>query len=245
MPPAQPGSTAIGMLAAGLAKLEHSPLPGGIRGVAGEMFAAVAPEMPLAQRVALSNLWLLRPLVERQLFAAPSTAALLRTTTSLTVVSAGNKDNVLPGLATALVNFRLLPGDSIEAVTAHVKAAIGDDRIAVEPFDTPNEASPVSPSDNAAFRNIASTVREVFPGSIVAPGLMLGGTDARHFTAVSDAVYRFSPVRATSAGLARFHGTDERLAVANLAEMIRFYHRLLERSAGPTSLSRPGQGPTP
>jgi carboxypeptidase PM20D1 len=241
MPPARPGATAIGMLAAAVARLENEPLSGGIRGVAAQMFAAIAPEMPAAQRLALSNLWLLGPLVERPLLAAPSTAALLRTTTSLTVFNAGNKENVLPGQATALVNFRLLPGDSIEAVTAHVRRVVGDERIAIETVGTPNEASPVAPSDTAAYRAIEASVREVFPGSIVAPGLMLAATDARHFTAVSDAVYRFSPVRATSADLARFHGTDERLSVANLAEMIRFYHRLLERSAGPAAT----RGPAP
>jgi len=245
MPPAKPGSTAIGMLAPALARLEQQPLPGGIRGVAAQMLAAVAPEMTGLQRVALSNLWLLRPLVERQLLSVPSTTALLRTTTSLTVFNAGNKENVLPGKAEALVNFRLLPGDTEASVTAHVKAVVADDRIAVEPIGTPNEASVVSATDSAGFRQIESTVREVFPGSIVAPGLMLAATDARHFGAVADAVYRFSPVRASSADLTRFHGTDERLAVTHLAEMIRFYHRLLQRSAGPTSPGRPGQGPTP
>jgi carboxypeptidase PM20D1 len=242
MPPVGAANTAIGMLAAALARLEREPLPGGIRGVAERLFAAVAPEMSGMQRLALSNLWLFRPLVERQLLAAPSTTAMLRTTTSLTVFNAGNKENVLPGKAEALVNFRLLPGDTIESVTAHVKRVVADERIAVEAINTPNEASPVAPSDSVHFRAIASTVREVFPGVIVAPGLMLAATDARHFVAVADAVYRFSPVRAAGSDLARFHGTDERLSVANLAEMIRFYHRLLQRSAGPAS---PGQGPTP
>lgn len=58
-----------------------------------------------------------------------------------------------------------------------------------------------------------------------------GRPDARHFEAVADDVYRFTPVRAGPADLQRFHGTDERLSVANLAEMIRFYHRLLRLAA--------------
>jgi carboxypeptidase PM20D1 len=75
-------------------------------------------------------------------------------------------------------------------------------------------------------------VRELFPGTIVAPGLMLGATDARHFEPLSQQVLRFSPVRAKPEDLSRFHGTNERIALANLAEMIRFYHRLLQTSAG-------------
>ena len=78
---------------------------------------------------------------------------------------------------------------------------------------------------------VARTVREVFPGAVVAPGLMLGGTDSRWFDDISDNVFRFSPIRTRQEDLSRFHGTDERLSVAHLAEMIRFYHRLLSQSA--------------
>ena len=76
------------------------------------MFETLAPEMGGLNRVLLSNLWLFGPLVESQLKTAPSTNAMLRTTTALTVFNAGNKENVLPGRAEALVNFRLLPGDT-------------------------------------------------------------------------------------------------------------------------------------
>ncbi|HLL10401.1 MAG TPA: M20 family peptidase, partial [Rubrivivax sp.] len=112
-PPAARNS-AIGMLVAALARLDQRPLPGGLQGAAAEMFAAVAPELPFGQRLALSNLWLLRPLVERQLGqGGGATNAMLRTTTALTIINAGNKENVLPGRAEAVVNFRILPGDTV------------------------------------------------------------------------------------------------------------------------------------
>ena len=75
-------------------------------------------------------------------------------------------------------------------------------------------------------------MRELFPGTLVAPGLMIAATDSRHFQDVSEHIYRFSPVRARPEDLPRFHGTNERIAVANLAELIRFYHRLLTQAAG-------------
>ena len=55
-------------------------------------------------------------------------------------------------------------------------------------------------------------------------------TDARYFQAISDHVYRFSPVRAHPQDLARFHGTNERISLDNLGELIRFYRRLLEQA---------------
>jgi len=93
------------------------------------------------------------------------------------------------------------------------------------------EPSKVAPTDSASYRLIERTVRELFPGTIVAPGLMVGGTDSQHFANVSDHIYKFSPVRARPEDLPRFHGTNERISNANLAELIRFYHRLVQQAA--------------
>ena len=235
MPPPR-GESAIAMMSAALTGLEDRQLPGGIRGVAREMFETIAPEMSGFGRVALSNLWLFGPVVQKQLEAKASTNAMLRTTTALTIVNAGNKDNVLPGRAEATVNFRLLPGDSASAVMGHVHdvaaAAAPGGRFELAALPGASEASPVSPTQSASYRLINRTVREVFPGTLVAPGLMIGATDSRHFTGISEHVYRFSPVRAKPEDLPRFHGTNERISAANLAELIRFYHRLVSQAAG-------------
>jgi carboxypeptidase PM20D1 len=233
MPPTTPGASAIGMLSAALTRLDHTPVPGGIGGVAAEMFATIAPELPLAQRLPMANLWLFRPVVERLLAKGAATNAMLRTTTALTLVHAGNKANVLPGEASAVVNFRLLPGDSTASVTAHVRRVVADERIEIQVLDTPAEPSRVSSSTAPAYRLVETTVREVFPDAMVAPGLVLAGTDSRHFEDIADNVYRFMPIRFKPDDLPRVHGTDERIAVAQLADMVRFYHRLLSQAATP------------
>lgn len=234
MPPPK-GTSAIAMMSAALKRIDDDQLPGGIRGVAGEMFATIAPEMNGFSRVALSNLWLFGPVVQKQLEAGASTNAMLRTTTALTIVNAGNKENVLPGLAQATVNFRLLPGDSKEQVIARVKdqvtQAVGNDRFELYALPGAVDASKVSPTDSAQYQLINRTVREVFPGTLVAPGLMIGATDSIHFGDISDHIFKFSPVRAQPQDLPRFHGTNERIAVSNLTELIRFYHRLLTMGA--------------
>ncbi len=231
MPPAT-GASAIGMLSAALVKLDQHPMPGGIQGAAAEMFAAVAPELPFGQRLALSNLWLFRPLVERMLGGkGGATSAMMRTTTAITIVNAGNKENVLPGRAEAVVNFRILPGDTSATVVAHVKSVIADERIEVQPLGPPFEPSKLSSSQAEPYKLIERTVREVFPDSMVAPGLMLAASDARHFDAIAAQSYRFMPIRLKPEDLARLHGTDERIAVEQLADMVRFYHRLLTQSA--------------
>jgi carboxypeptidase PM20D1 len=230
IPPAK-GSGAIAMMSAALLRLDDKQLPAHIRGVARQMFDTVAPEMSGFSRVALSNLWLFGPLVQQQLEAGASTNAMLRTTTALTIVNAGNKDNVLPGRAEATVNFRLLPGDTQQGVLAHAMQVVADDRITLTVEPGAGDASKVAATQSASYRLIERTIRELFPGTIVAPGLMVGGTDSRHFGKLSDHIYKFSPVRARSEDLSRFHGTNERISTANLADLIRFYHRLLSQGA--------------
>lgn len=231
MPPPR-GTSAIGMMSAALRRLDDEQLPGTIRGVAREMFETLAPEMGGFQRVALSNLWLFGPLVQAQLEKAASTNAMLRTTTALTIVNAGNKDNVIPGEAQATVNFRLLPGDTTQSVMQHVRGKTGE-RFELIALPAASEPSPVSPTQSASYQLINRTVRSLFPGTLVAPGLMIAATDSRHFAPVSDHIYRFSPVRARPEDLARFHGTNERIAVANLGELVRFYHQLLRNLNAP------------
>jgi carboxypeptidase PM20D1 len=224
MPPPGAGNSAIGMLSQALHRLDTTPVPGGIRGVASAMFEAVAPEMPFAQRVALSNLWLTRPLIEPTLSKGAATNALLRTTTAITVAQAGLVPNVLPGEASAMVNFRLLPGDTAQSITEFVKRTIAG------VVGTPSEPSRISSTQTPGYQRIASTIREVFPEAIVAPGLVLANTDSRHFESLADNVYRFGPHRMTSPDLARVHGNNERVSVEHLGAMVRFYERFLSEA---------------
>jgi carboxypeptidase PM20D1 len=230
MPPG-PGDSAIGMLSNALARLDANPLPGGIDGAAAAMFRAIAPELPFGQRMAMSNLWLLRPVVENMLAKGAATNAMMRTTTALTIFNAGNKENVLPGQADAVVNFRILPGDSVASVTEFVKTTIADPRIEVSLVSTASEPSKLASPDAPQYKLIERTVREIFPDALVAPSLMLAGSDARHFQDLTDHSYRFMPIRFQSADLQRVHGTDERIAVDQLADMVRFYHRLISQAA--------------
>jgi carboxypeptidase PM20D1 len=231
MPPPQAEMSAIGMMSAALARLEDQQMPLSVRGLSQEMFETLAPEMSAANRVFLSNLWLFKPLVEQQLQRAASTNATLRTTTALTIFNAGNADNVLPGRASATVNFRLLPGDTSDAVIAHVTDAVKNPSIKIEKGAGFSEASKVAATDAAGFQLINKTLRQLHPDVIVAPGLMIGATDSRHFDGIADNIYKFSPVRAKLEDLKRFHGTNERISTDNYVELIQFYHQLISNSA--------------
>lgn len=221
-----PQKTAIGMMSAALTELERKQMPAELTGVARDMFDIIAPEMQGMNRVVLSNLWLFAPVVKKQLEQSAGTNAMMRTTTALTVVHAGNKDNVLPGRADAVVNFRVRPGDSVGGVMDHVKQTVDNDAVHAHLDAGSSEPSRVSPVDSAQYALINRTIREVFSDAAVAPGIVIGATDARHYRHVSDHVYRFSPVRAGPDDLPRFHGTNERIGVDNYLEAVRFYVQL-------------------
>jgi carboxypeptidase PM20D1 len=233
MPPPQPEQSAIGMMSAALARLEASPMPGAITGLPQEMFETLAPEMSGVNRVLLSNLWLFKPLVQRELQKTASTNATLRTTTALTIFNAGNKDNVLPGQADAVVNFRLFPGDTTDKVVEHAQRVMALPDLKVTKGPGWSEPSKVAATDSPAFQLINRTVRQLHPDVIVAPGLMVAATDSRYFDTVADNVFKFSPVRAKVEDLKRFHGTNERISIANYVELIQFYHQLVRNAASP------------
>ncbi|VTU21139.1 Succinyl-diaminopimelate desuccinylase [Variovorax sp. SRS16] len=228
-----PSRSAIGILSAGLAKLEANPMPASIGGVAADMFNALAPEMHGANRVFMSNLWLFGPLVRHELEKSASTSAVLRTTTALTIVRAGNKDNVLPGRAEAAVNFRILPGDTLASVQEHIRKTVDDPAITIKAYPGNAEPTPVASSTSDSYRMLQTTVQQTFPDAIVVPGLYIAASDSRHFVDIADSVYRFEPVRARPEDLGRFHGTNERVSIANYVEMIQFYHQLLRNTAQP------------
>lgn len=225
MPPRQ-GS--IGRLSAAIQRLEDQQMPARLDGPTLQLFERMGPELPLAQRAVFANLWLTHPLVMRTLAGAPSSNAMIRTTTAPTIFQAGTKENVLPSRARAVVNFRILPGDDVAGVVAHVRRVVNDTTIQVRPMQGfASEPSPVSRTDDETWRLLERTIRQSAPDAVVAPYLVVGGTDARHFHALSEHVYRFLPVRITSADLARIHGTDERVSVRDYEAAIGLYRQLL------------------
>jgi carboxypeptidase PM20D1 len=225
---------ALTVLARAIERLQANPMPARIDGATEQFFAWAAPEMRFGPRLALANTWVTAPLVRRMLAKSPTLGAAIRTTTAVTVFHAGVKDNVVPAMAAATVNFRVLPGDTTDDVIEHARRVLDDARVVIEPqAGSRTEPSKVSRVDTPAFRLMAETVREVFPGTVVAPSLVLGATDGRYYGKVADDVYRFAPFRLTAADIQRIHGKDERLSVASLADGVRFYRRLVTRAAGP------------
>jgi len=231
-----PPHTAIGLVAAAVQALEAHPMPSRITGATRASFAYLAPEMTFGQKLILANLWLFGPLAERDFASQPAGNARIRTTTAATLISGGVKENVLPLRARAVVNFRILPGDTVASVLAHVRNEVRNSvgsgvkvsQQGTHAVDPSPESDPAAPE----FRLLQRTVSETLPGAVTAPNLLSGGTDTRHYEMLTRNVYRFLPIRMTDEDLSRLHGTNERVRIDDYATAVRFYMRLMRNAAG-------------
>ena len=242
-----PRHTAIGELAKAVTALEANPMPASLDGVTALFLDTLAPELGFPARFVLANRWLFGPLVPLAFSRVPALDAMVRTTTAVTLFQAGVKENVLPSRARAVANFRIHPSDTIESVTDHVRRTIDDERITLQVGvrSEPRNPSPVSSADTEGFATVEEAIRAVFPGTVVVPYLVVGGTDARHYHRVSDDVYRFLPFVYGQEALRLAHGSNERITVQNLVGGVSFYDRLLRAGAGqaPPAAPAPPRAP--
>jgi carboxypeptidase PM20D1 len=226
-----PRQTTVGILAAAVARLQAKPFPARLTGPAAALFDYLGPEMPFPAKMIFANMWLFGGLVKRQLSAKPVTDASIRTTTAPTQFRGSDRDNILPMLATAMINFRILQGDTVESVIKRVTKIIADPRIKIRSLPgNVFQPSPTSPTSGWSFRMLNDTIREIMPDAIVAPTLVLGRTDCCYFVDLSPCCYRFAPQRVRSDELASIHGINESLTVDSYGEMISFYIRLITSS---------------
>jgi len=228
MPPQQ---SAAGVVAAAVARLEANPLPADMQYTV-DFIRYLGDSVPFYQRLLFANNWLFEPLLEKVLSSQAPINAGMRTTTAVTMLQGSVRDNVLPIIAYAVVNFRILPGDTIEGVQQKVAEIIDDPRIRIETYGGfGNNPSAVASPDSAGFNVLADLVRQVSPGTLVAPRLVVAATDARHFEEVSENSYRFIGVEVGPKEMKGIHGTDERVSIASYVEAVRIYYHLLRRSA--------------
>jgi carboxypeptidase PM20D1 len=235
-----PQRTAVGVLAGALAKLEEHPFELRLTPVVRDMFMRLAPEMPLGARLGLANLWLVQPLVLRAIAVDPRVAATLRTTTAPTMLSGSPKANVLAGRASAVVNFRLLPGDTPEALIARIRDVVSDSAVNLRVVGDAGAVGVVADYHGWEYALLERTAAQVFQGVLPVPFLTVGATDARHYSRLTKNAFRFSPLKVTPQLLATVHGTNERLAIADFRRGVLFYLELLRNLDRAVTVSRSG-----
>ncbi len=224
-----PRDTAIGILAQAVGRLEKNPMPARMGAVMSQMFDRILPALTGSMKFVIRYRKLFQPILLKKISASPAMNAMIRTTFAPTIFHAGVKDNILPTSASAAVNIRILPGDSIESVIQFVKKVIDDPRVDIQPMPGfALQPSPVSSTDSPSFLKLKESIHEIFPDVLIAPGLVLGATDCRYYQPLTQNAYRFSPMWVHPEDLNRVHGTNERINLTNFCDSVIFYKKLIQ-----------------
>ncbi|MEE4194925.1 MAG: M20 family peptidase [Anaerolineae bacterium] len=224
-----PSISTIGKLARAIAQVENNPVPGTPKRVV-PMFAAMGVHTPFIFKLAFGNLWLFRNFLMKRFTANPRTAAMIRTTTAVTIVNGGVKDNVLPSEASAIVNFRIAPGDTIEGIIEYIQYLVAPYNVEVSiAGEHPWEASAVSDPNSPAFDHLADAIQAQFGEIAIAPYTVMGATDARYYNELSENVFRFSAVKMESEQLNSIHNINEYITVDQFKQSVEFLVALIQR----------------
>lgn len=230
MPPAELGSV---NLAKAIIAINDNQFPMELRGPGASMLDVLAMKAGGMTKVAAANKWLLGGTIKSQMAKSPSSAALLHTTIAPTMLEGSPKENVLPQSANALVNYRIAPWDNSAMVLERARAVTQGLGVKVDYTErAPREPTPVSSSTSLGWQMIVAAAQVGHPGVIASPYLVVGGTDSRSMTPISDDVYRFAAITLATSETKMIHGTNEHMTVSNLESLINFYTRLIATAAG-------------
>lgn len=223
------GGNPVELLVAALERVRRHRWPVRLHPVTGDFLRAVAGPLPWPQR------WLLTNLHRKQVLALaggvagrqPALKAMLQNTVSLTGTRAGVKENVIPQRAEATLDVRLLPGEDEAAFLAELARVANEPRLSIEVIQEPAPSTVTPYQGDAMFGALERVCQRLVPGCLVAPMLSPGATDSHHFRRHGVKTFGLFPAVISSDELARFHGIDERISVANLTLGTRMVYEVL------------------
>jgi acetylornithine deacetylase/succinyl-diaminopimelate desuccinylase-like protein len=145
------------------------------------------------------------------------------------MLEGGHAVNALPQLATANVNCRILPEDSVENVLATLKKVVADDQVIVT-IKTDEGHSPASPMRQDIMKAFGRLTDTMWPGVIVLPSMSVGASDGRYLRSSGIPVYGISGLFNERDDVWA-HGRDERMGVKSYYEGQTFMYELVKALA--------------
>jgi acetylornithine deacetylase/succinyl-diaminopimelate desuccinylase-like protein len=167
-----------------------------------------------------------------RLASQPRFDAVLRNGISPTMLHGGVRPNVIPGEASATLNVRLLPGESLDDLVRRVEAVVDDPQIRLT-VESRGVEAPASPPEGPMYRAIEEAVAAQAPGIPTVPFLSTGATDSAPLRRAGVAAYGLLPFPLTEEDENRMHGHDERVPVTSLEFAIRLTWDIVHRVAAP------------
>lgn len=225
-----PKHSGLGQLAEVIRDLENNQFKAEMLPFLKDLFDKIGRRVSYPAKLITCNLPVLNPVIKEVLKLIPPGASLIRTTTGVTMAQGSPAANVLPQRSSIVVNFRAMPGTTTKDIEEHIHKVVRNKKIIVKCLKA-KEASNFSPTDSRAFKALENITMSDYPQAIVAPYLVMGGTDAYYYERVCENVYRYSPFIADTKLLLCTHGTNERLPVDTVGEAVVFFKRYIKALA--------------
>lgn len=225
-----PVHSALGRLATAIADIEKHQFKAYLNENMKSLLDAVGRECTYPVRLITCNMPLLRPLILEICKQIPFGACFVRTTTAVTMAEGSPASNVLPQRASATINFRAMPGTTKQDLVDHIRKCVRYKDIEINVLNS-KEASKFSPTDSRAFKIIRDINKALEPNAIVAPYLVMGGTDAYNYEPICDNIYRYAPFRVDPGLLRCAHGTNERCPISCMEDALVFFKNYIRRAS--------------
>jgi carboxypeptidase PM20D1 len=219
-----PKNSPIARLAAFITECESNfPMKTKMLPEVADIFKKAAPEMSFGFRFLFGNFWLFKPLITFLLPKINSFGrALLSTTIAFTMCKGSEAENVIPAEAYVIANMRTQPFQDVDPSFEVLKKLAAKFDLKAEITER-REASPISSTSNEPYKYLVKTINKNYPDVVVTPYIMLGGSDCRFFSELTESAFRFSPVRMNNKELGKIHGKNESIRKSALTEAKRFY----------------------
>ncbi|MBR2869599.1 MAG: M20/M25/M40 family metallo-hydrolase [Clostridia bacterium] len=225
-----PVHSALGDLAEVIRDLEGNQFKAELMPFVSDLFSNLGRSCTYPARLLTCNLPYLKPLLRYGMTKIPFTACLIRTTTAVTMAEGSPAANVLPQKASVVVNFRQMPGTTVEDVIAHIRKVCRNKNIEIKVLKA-KEASNFSPTDSRVFKIIEELCVQENKNAIVAPYLVMGGTDACYYEPICENIFRYSPYKVSVELLRCTHATNERIPVAAIEPAVAFFKRYIKKAS--------------
>lgn len=207
-------------------KMESDKFKPDLNPATDAMFESLVPYMKFPHSFIFKNRNLLKPILLNILVKNPTTAAIVRTTSVMTMAEGSKAPNVLAQEGKVIINCRIVPGDNVKQTIQRIQDRVGPN-IEVKALLGTDPTS-VSPKDHPAFKVIQEAVKSVYPEFVaVAPYLMVAATDSRIYHGMAEGVYRVQPFKNSYQDLHTVHADDERVELDSFYKGITFFKHIL------------------
>ncbi|MBP3696417.1 MAG: M20/M25/M40 family metallo-hydrolase [Clostridia bacterium] len=225
-----PVHSALGELAQVIRDLEGNQFKAELMPFVSDLFSNLGRSCTYPVRLVTCNLPYMKPLLKYGMTKIPFTACLIRTTTAVTMAEGSPAANVLPQKASVVVNFRQMPGTTVQDVIDHIRKVCRNKNIEIKVLKA-KEASSFSPTESRTFKIIEELCVQENKNAIVAPYLVMGGTDACYYEPVCENIFRYSPYKVSVELLRCTHATNERIPVSAIEPAVAFFKRYVKKAS--------------